>query len=268
MERCGAGQPWILFSEMTGHGAQMSIVASTESRASQRTVYAPADNGMAHRSYLSPDRRQVLVVEMGFNGWLPCRLVPYDGSSAGKPVGPAPAQCTDASWSPDGKWMYFSADTGSGVHIWRQRLPGRNARAGHVQRHPGRRDSFRSRRTFVRHIDRHKPEHCLDPRFAGRSAVEFGGLCVQPVHLSRSQDAVLPGTHWWRAELHQGCPVGRGLGLRATPAAAAGFSDADIHHLEGRRACGVCGGGRKRPLSRVARVPEWPDCAAATHHDR
>ena len=42
---------------------------------------------------------------------------------SGKPVGPAPAQCTDAAWSPDGKWMYFSADTGSGVHIWRQRFP-------------------------------------------------------------------------------------------------------------------------------------------------
>jgi eukaryotic-like serine/threonine-protein kinase len=119
----GSGQPRILFSEMTGQGAQMSIVSSTESRTEQRTVYAPAENGMAHRSYLSPDRQQVLVVEMGFNGWLPCRLVPHDGSSSGKPVGPAPAQCTDASWSPDGKWMYFSADTGGGVHIWRQRFP-------------------------------------------------------------------------------------------------------------------------------------------------
>jgi eukaryotic-like serine/threonine-protein kinase len=119
----GGSQLRVLFSEMTGQGAQMSIVASTEGRTGRRTVYAPAENGMAHRSYLSPDRQQVLVVEMGFNGWLPCRLVPYDGSSSGKPVGPAPAQCTDAGWSPDGRWMYFSADTGSGVHIWRQRFP-------------------------------------------------------------------------------------------------------------------------------------------------
>jgi serine/threonine protein kinase/WD40 repeat protein len=119
----GAGQLGVLFSEMTGRGFQMSIVSSTESRAGQRNVYLPPENGMAHRSYLSPDRQQVLVVEMGFNGWLPCRLVPYGGSSAGKPVGPAPAQCTDAAWSPDGKWMYFSTDTGGGVHIWRQRLP-------------------------------------------------------------------------------------------------------------------------------------------------
>ena len=78
---------------------------------------------MAHRSYLSPDRKQVLVVEMDQRSWLPCRLAPFDGSSPGKPVGPAPAQCTDAAWSPDGKWMYFSTNTGSGSHIWRQRFP-------------------------------------------------------------------------------------------------------------------------------------------------
>ena len=57
------------------------------------------------------------------SAWLPCRVTPFDGSSPGKPVGPAPAQCTDAAWSPDGKWMYFSTDTGNGFHIWRQRFP-------------------------------------------------------------------------------------------------------------------------------------------------
>ena len=119
----GVGQPQFLFSELTGRGHQLAIVSSTESRTEQRTVYMPPESGMAHRSYLSPDRKQVLVVEMGFKGaWLPCRLTPFDGSSPGKPVGP-PAQCTDASWSPDGKWMYFSANTGGGFHIWRQRVP-------------------------------------------------------------------------------------------------------------------------------------------------
>jgi Tol biopolymer transport system component len=54
---------------------------------------------------------------------MPCRLTPFDGRSPGRPVGPAPAQCTDAAWSPDGNWMYFSANTGSGYHIWRQRFP-------------------------------------------------------------------------------------------------------------------------------------------------
>ena len=81
----------------------MGIVTSTESRAQQRTVYMPPEeSGMAHRSYLSPDRKQVLLVEMKFSRWLPCRLTPFDGSSPGNPVGPAPAQCTDAAWSPDG----------------------------------------------------------------------------------------------------------------------------------------------------------------------
>src|SRR5437764_8754964 len=53
---------------------------------------------------------------------LPCRLVPFDKSSPGKPVGPS-AQCTDAAWSPDGKWMYLTLNALSGIHIWRQRFP-------------------------------------------------------------------------------------------------------------------------------------------------
>jgi len=118
-----ASQPLVLFSELTGQGVQMSIVSSTESRAEQRNVYVPTPDSMAHRSYLSPDRKWVLVIEMDCRSWLPCRLVPFDGSSSGKPVGPAPAHCTDAGWSPDGKWMYLSAYTGSGVHTWRQRFP-------------------------------------------------------------------------------------------------------------------------------------------------
>jgi len=119
-----ANSPLVLFSELTGRGAQMSIVSSTESRAQQRNVYVPpGSDGMAHRSYISPDRKWVIVIEMDGRSWLPCRLVPFDGSSAGKPVGPDPAQCTDAGWSLDGKWMYFSAYTGNGVHTWRQRFP-------------------------------------------------------------------------------------------------------------------------------------------------
>jgi serine/threonine protein kinase len=117
------GQLRILFSEMTGMGAQMSIVSSTERRTAPRNVYVPPPpDGMAHRSYRSPDGQWVLVVEMKM-AWLPCRLVPFDGSSTGKPVGPSPAQCTDAGWSPDGTWMYFTAMTENGVHIWRQRFP-------------------------------------------------------------------------------------------------------------------------------------------------
>ena len=119
-----AGEPRMLFSEMTGIGGQMSIVASTERKTAPRNVYTPPPPfGMAHRSYRSPDGRWVLVIEMDAQSWLPCRLVPFDGSSAATPVGPAPAQCTDAGWSPDGRWMYFTAMTADGVHIWRQRFP-------------------------------------------------------------------------------------------------------------------------------------------------
>jgi Tol biopolymer transport system component len=118
------GQPRTLFSEMTGMGGQMSIVTSMENRTDPRNIYAaPPPAGMAHRSYISPDRQWVLIVEMDIHSWLPCRLVPFDNSSTGKPVGPRPSQCTDAAWSPDGEWMYFTATTGTGVHIWRQRFP-------------------------------------------------------------------------------------------------------------------------------------------------
>jgi Tol biopolymer transport system component len=117
-------QPRIMFSAGTGEGIHMGIFTASESRADQRQVYLPSDvNGMAHRSYLSPDGRSVLAVEMDITSWLPCRLVPFDGSAPGKRVGPQPSQCTDAAWSPDGKWMYFSADTGEGFHIWRQTYP-------------------------------------------------------------------------------------------------------------------------------------------------
>jgi Tol biopolymer transport system component len=119
-----AGQLRVLFSEMTGLGGQMAIVSSTERRTAPENVYVPPPpDGMAHRSYLSPDGRWVLIVEMDIKSWLPCLLVPLDRSSPGTFVGPAPAQCTDAGWSPDGAWMYFTAMTANGVHIWRQRFP-------------------------------------------------------------------------------------------------------------------------------------------------
>lgn len=119
----GPRESRLLFSELTGVGDQMAIVSSTESHGQHRTVYMPSETGMAHHSYLSPDRKQVLLAEMDRSSWLPCRLTPFDGSSPGNQVGPVPAHCTDAAWSPDGKWMYFSADSGSGYHIWRQRFP-------------------------------------------------------------------------------------------------------------------------------------------------
>ena len=118
----GLKPPRVMYSALTGEGLRMGIFTATESRSQQRTVYMPPKDGMAHRSFLSPDGKWVIVVEMGM-GWLPCRLVPFGGSSAGRRVGPEPAQCTFAGWTPDGKWMYFSANTGDGFHIWRQRFP-------------------------------------------------------------------------------------------------------------------------------------------------
>lgn len=118
------GQLRVMFSSLTGEGIHMGVYTSTESRGEQRTVYLPRSlNAMAHRSYLSPDHKSVIAVEMDMGSWRPCQLVPFDGSSKGKGVGPNPAQCTDGAWSPDGKWMYLSANTGDGFHIWRQRFP-------------------------------------------------------------------------------------------------------------------------------------------------
>ncbi len=77
---------------------------------------------MAHYSYLSPNRKTVLIVEMDRTANWRCRLVPFDGSSPGSPVGPAGA-CLSAAWSPSGDWMYFSAQIGGHRHLWRQRFP-------------------------------------------------------------------------------------------------------------------------------------------------
>jgi len=112
----------VLFSEMKT-GVQMAIVTATESRSEERNVYVPGmQTWMAHRSWLSPDGKWVLVSEMDMVGWRPCRVVPFDGNSAGETVGPATARCTYGGWSPDGKWIYVSADAGDGFHIWRQQF--------------------------------------------------------------------------------------------------------------------------------------------------
>jgi dipeptidyl aminopeptidase/acylaminoacyl peptidase len=105
-------------------GLHLGIVSSMDDRSSHREIYLPShERGMAHFSYLSPDRTSVLVVEMGKTGdWERCRLVPFDGHSAGGPIGPAGA-CQFAAWSPDGKWMYFAAEVSGHSHLWRQRYP-------------------------------------------------------------------------------------------------------------------------------------------------
>jgi DNA-binding winged helix-turn-helix (wHTH) protein/Tol biopolymer transport system component len=114
----------VMFSEIKG--PLMIIGSATDSRSEERNIYVPAGWGMAHRSWLSPDGKWVLISEMDSGGWMPCRVVPFDGSSRGQTVGPNPARCTYAAWSPDSKTMYFSADAGDGFHIWRQRFPDGN----------------------------------------------------------------------------------------------------------------------------------------------
>ena len=114
----------LLYSEIMGSGAHMGIVTSTQSRDGARAVYFPrGEAGMAHRSSRSPDGKSVLVAEMNSSEWLPCRLVPFDGSAPGHAVGPLDGGCTTAAWSPDGAWMYFSSNSGGRFHIWRQRYP-------------------------------------------------------------------------------------------------------------------------------------------------
>jgi serine/threonine protein kinase/Tol biopolymer transport system component len=114
----------LLFSEIKNNSFHMAIVTAAESRGGARDVYVPRDvRWMAHRSYPSPDRKWVLLVEMENNVWVPCRLVPIDGSSPGRKVGPPGGGCTFAAWSPDGKWMYLSSSASGIFHIWRQRFP-------------------------------------------------------------------------------------------------------------------------------------------------
>jgi eukaryotic-like serine/threonine-protein kinase len=118
------GEQRVLFSEIK-QGLHMVLVTASESRTGQRDIYVPpTERGMAHHSALSPDGAQVLMTEMGSSGeWLPCRVVPFDGHSAGVQVGPAKSRCLGVAWSPDGKWMYLNLDTGAGFHLWRQRTP-------------------------------------------------------------------------------------------------------------------------------------------------
>ena len=121
-----AGLMWLdehrlLFSEIRT-GNHMGVVMATESRAEYRRIYFPQDErGMAHLAYASPDRKWALVVEMN-PVWQPCRLIPLDGSSAGRQVGPQ-GKCNSAAWSPDGKWMYLGVDVEGNQHLWRQRFP-------------------------------------------------------------------------------------------------------------------------------------------------
>jgi eukaryotic-like serine/threonine-protein kinase len=114
----------LLFSEIK-QGLHMGIVTTDEGRGQSREVYLPpGERSMAHHSYLSPDSRWVVVVLMDNQGiFLPCRLVPFDGSSRERDIGPPNAACSSAAWSMDGKWIYLTSNKGGRSHIWRLRFP-------------------------------------------------------------------------------------------------------------------------------------------------
>ena len=114
----------LLFSEIKS-GLHMGVVTTDEGRGQSRDVYLPVgERSMAHHSYLSPDGKWVLVVQMDEQGAIvQCRVVPFDGSGKEQLVGPAGATCKTGAWSSDGKWVYLSTNQGGRFHIWRQRFP-------------------------------------------------------------------------------------------------------------------------------------------------
>ena len=107
-------------------GSHMGIVRSKEDGNEADPLYFPElSSGMAHHSYASPDGKLAVIVEMNGGGsWLPCKLVSLLGKSVKATVGPSTGACTSAAWSPDGKWIYMTANAGNGFHIWRQRTGG------------------------------------------------------------------------------------------------------------------------------------------------
>jgi len=128
----------LLFSELR-EGLHLVVVTTDESLGNSRDVYVPSGmRSMAHHSYLSPDGRWVLIVEMDSQGKiLPCRVVPFQGTNDVRVVGPPDRTCLAGAWSPDGKWIYLTANSGRWTgglgragwqlapssHIWRQRFP-------------------------------------------------------------------------------------------------------------------------------------------------
>ena len=114
----------ILFSEIKGAGVHMGLMTAEKDRSNARDIFLPPhERAMIHFSAISPDHKWVLAVEMGGDGnFMPCQLLSFDGSTKPRQVGPN-SSCLTVTWSPDGKWMYFSAESGDWYHIWRQRFP-------------------------------------------------------------------------------------------------------------------------------------------------
>ena len=87
----------VLFSEIKSrrHCCRKPRRRARRPRAGQRRQNGPPLRVVSNRMW-------VLVSEMDKTGWMPCRVVPFDGSSGGEVAGPRPGGCTYAGWSPDG----------------------------------------------------------------------------------------------------------------------------------------------------------------------
>jgi hypothetical protein len=113
----------ILFSEMKKN-PHMGIVTAQESRIDQRDLYIPAhEGGMAHRSlrHRTGSPRSWWKWITIFSGR---RAACFHGRQLGWPPSRSLRQwLPHATWSLDGKWMYFTSNAGGTYHIWRQRFP-------------------------------------------------------------------------------------------------------------------------------------------------
>ena len=123
-----AGLTWlddhrVLFSEVK-KGLHMGVVTASGNRSEPRDIYLPQhERAMAPYAFASPDRKWVLVVEKNeSNTWQPCRVVAYDGRSAGWQIGPL-GPCTSGAWTPDGTQIYLTATVNGTSHLWRQPFP-------------------------------------------------------------------------------------------------------------------------------------------------
>ena len=210
----------LLFSEIKDQRLHMAIVTADESRAGSRDLYVPPhERGMIHRSYPSPDGKQMLLVEMNERGALDrCRLAPMDGSSTGQQIGPPGGACTFAAWSPDGEWMYFSSNSGGAFHTWRQRFPDGAAGADYFGADRRRRTRHGARRPLVHHSRGIDTEFCLVARRRRRSAGLAGRLRLRAQIHPRWEAAALPGAKRSSERI-----VGGGTRFRTQRAVAAGL---------------------------------------------
>ena len=121
MDRSAAGA----LLEKRSNGVHGNRDSPRRARIGQHDVYIPLnERGMTQRSHASPGWEMggavgsYRLLQLG-----PCRVIPMDASSQGRQVGPPKADCTSATWSPDGKWIYLTSKAGGLFHLWRQRFP-------------------------------------------------------------------------------------------------------------------------------------------------